>query len=232
MNSIFYALVLEIFLLAHLQETMRMSIPTKRYGGRELQYRRSNYETLDRARMYEENAYVLDFLPTGKHTYDRQRHIAAPTVQVVGEEHYTLLDLELKFGATVTLHEKLYVGKDKRDKVERIVGRINYDELTATAKVELPVILEELIKKRENNFVEFFNKTQSITPRMHSLELLPGIGKKTMWQIINTRESKPFENFTDIQSRTGISDPVKIIARRIIEELTGESKYRLFIRAT
>jgi putative nucleotide binding protein len=67
---------------------------------------------------------------------------------------------------------------------------------------------------------------------MHSLELLPGIGKKTMWQIINTRESKPFENFTDIQSRTGISDPVKIIARRIIEELTGESKYRLFIRAT
>lgn len=126
-----------------------MSIPTKRYGGRELQYRRSNYETLDRARMYEENAYVLDFLPTGKHTYDRQRHIAAPTVQVVGEEHYTLLDLELKFGATVTLHEKLYVGKDKRDKVERIVGRINYDELTATAKVELQLYLKNLLRREK-----------------------------------------------------------------------------------
>jgi putative nucleotide binding protein len=67
---------------------------------------------------------------------------------------------------------------------------------------------------------------------MHALELLPGIGKKSMWQIIDTRENKPFDSFTDIQSRTGISDPTKIIVRRIIEELTGESKYRLFIRAT
>jgi len=67
---------------------------------------------------------------------------------------------------------------------------------------------------------------------MHALELLPGIGKKSMWHIIDTREKKPFESFSDIQARAGIPDPVKTIVRRIVEEVTGESKYRLFIRAT
>jgi putative nucleotide binding protein len=208
-----------------------MSISARRYGERGLEDRDLDYEAPAR-RMYEEYAYVLDYLPTGRQYQDRHRHIAAPTVQVIGEDYLTLLELELRFGVTVTLHERLYVGKDKRDKVERIVGRIGYDELTATAKVELPVMLEELIRKRESHFVDFFNRAQPMTPRMHALELLPGIGKKSMWHIVDTREKKPFESFSDIQARAGIPDPTKTIARRIIEELTGESKYRLFIRAT
>jgi putative nucleotide binding protein len=65
---------------------------------------------------------------------------------------------------------------------------------------------------------------------MHSLELLPGIGKKSMWQIVNTRERKPFANYKDIQERAGLSDIPKIISKRIIEELSTESKYRLFTR--
>lgn len=208
-----------------------MSIPTKYYGERRLENRNLEYDVSTK-RTYEEHAYVLDYLPTGRNTYDRHRHMAAPTVQVVGEDHFTLLDLELKPGVDVALHERLYVGKDKRDKVERIIGRINYDELTATAKVELPVMVEELVKKRESHFVDFFNRSQPITPRMHAVELLPGIGKKSMWHIIDTREKKPFESFTDIQARAGVPAPAKTISRRIIEELTGESKYRLFIRAT
>ena len=208
-----------------------MSIPTKYYGERRLETRDLEYD-LSAKRTYEENAYVLDYLPTGRDAHDRHRHIAAPTVQVVGEDHFTLLELELKPGIAVALHERLYVGKDKREKVERIIGRINYDELTATAKVELPVMVEELVKRRESHFVDFFNRSQPITPRMHSVELLPGIGKKSMWHIIDTREKKPFESFMDIQTRAGIPDPAKTVSKRIIEELTGESKYRLFIRAS
>ncbi|MBS7622945.1 DUF655 domain-containing protein [Candidatus Bathyarchaeota archaeon] len=207
-----------------------MSIPTRYYGERRLEDRDLDREASAK-RTYEEHAYVLDYLPTGRNTADRYRHIAAPMVQVVGEDHFTLLELEIKPGLAVNLHERLYVGREKRDKVERIIGRIDYDELTATAKVELPVMVEELVKRRESHFVDFFNRSQAITPRMHALELLPGIGKKSMWHIIDTREKKPFESFDDIQRRAGIHDPAKIISRRIIEELTGESKYRLFVRA-
>jgi putative nucleotide binding protein len=108
---------------------------------------------------------------------------------------------------------------------------VGFDELTGSAKMELPSVLEKIVLTRERWFVNFFNTAQAITPRMHSMELIPGIGKKYMWQIINERERKPFESFEDLKKRTEIPDPSKLIAKRIIEELAGESKYRLFTRA-
>jgi putative nucleotide binding protein len=131
----------------------------------------------------------------------------------------------------VNLHERVYIGKDRRENINRIIGRIGYNDLTANAKAELLSVLEELIANQEQRFVAFFNNSQAITPRMHALELLPGIGKKSMWQIINAREKKPFTSFKDIQSRTSVGDPSKVIAKRIMDELTGGEKYRIFSRA-
>jgi putative nucleotide binding protein len=111
------------------------------------------------------------------------------------------------------------------------MGRIGYNDLTANAKAEVLSVLEELIGNQEQRFVAFFNNSQAITPRMHALELLPGIGKKSMWQIINAREKKTFSNFKDLQDRTSIGDPIKVIAKRILDELTGGEKYRIFSRA-
>jgi len=179
---------------------------------------------------YEEYAYVLDHLPYGRASGDRPRHVAIPTVQVIGESYFTLLEAELKPGAVISSHERIYIGKDRREKVNRIMGRINYEELTATAKAELQPVLEELTKSQEPRFLDFFNQAQAVTPRMHALELLPGIGKKSMWQIVNERERKPFVSFKDIRERTGVSDPMKIIAKRIVQELSEEAKYRLFTR--
>jgi putative nucleotide binding protein len=66
---------------------------------------------------------------------------------------------------------------------------------------------------------------------MHALELVPGIGKKYMWQVINERTKKPFESFEDLQKRTELPSPAKLITKRVMEELEGDSKYRLFTRA-
>src|SRR5947208_16787952 len=148
----------------------------------------------------------------------------------MGEQFFTLLEAELKVGATVDVEERIYIGRDRREKVDRIISRINYDQLTANAKAEVVPLIDSLVKKQEKRFVDFFNNSQPVTPRMHSLELLPGIGKKSMWQIVNTRERKPFTSYKDIEERTGLSDIPKIISKRIIEELSTESKYRLFTR--
>jgi len=110
------------------------------------------------------------------------------------------------------------------------MGRVSYQELTASAKAEMQPVLETLIRHQEERFVGFFNVSQPVTPRMHALELLPGIGKKSMWQIVNARERKQFTSFKDIQERTKTSDPVKVLAKRIVDELSGEGKYRLFTR--
>jgi putative nucleotide binding protein len=182
-------------------------------------------------RLYEEYAYVLDYLQYGRPATDKPRHLALPTVQVIGETYFTLLEAEVRPGSQVALHERLYIGKDRREKINRIIGRIGYNDLTANAKAELLPVLEELIANQEQRFVSFFNNSQAITPRMHALELLPGIGKKSMWQIINAREKKPFESFKDMRDRKSISDPIKVIAKRILDELTGGEKYRIFSRA-
>ncbi len=179
---------------------------------------------------YEERAYVLDFLPHGR-PGARPGYRAGALVQVVGEEFFTLLEAVVKEGLFIKPYELVYVGKDPRDKITYILGRIGYEELTSTAKMELPGVIERIVLNRERWFVNFFNVAQAITPRMNALELIPGIGKKYMWQIINERERNPFKNFNDLQQRANIPNPAKLIAKRILEELTGESKYQLFTRA-
>jgi len=183
-----------------------------------------------RGQKYEEYAYVLDYLPHGRPGTDR-RYRAGALVQVVGEEYFTLLEAIVKETVTVRSSDRVYVGKEARKKVTYIIGRIGYDELTSTAKMELLSVIEKMVLNRESSFVNFFNISQAITPRMHSLELLPGIGKKYMWQIINEREREIFKSFEDLQQRANIPNPAKLIAKRIVEELSRESKYRLFTRA-
>ena len=186
-------------------------------------------EYIQRRHVYEEYAYVLDYLPYGRSS-DKSRHLVVPTVQIMGEQYFTLLEAELKVGATVTIHERIYIGRDRREKVDRIISRVGYDQLTANAKAEIIPLIDELVKQQEKRFVDFFNNSQPVTPRMHSLEQLPGIGKKSMWTLVNLREKKPFSDYKDIQDRAGLSDVQKMLAKRILEELSAESKYRLFTR--
>ena len=70
---------------------------------------------------------------------------------------------------------------------------------------------------------------------MHSLELIPGIGKKYMWDIIKAREEKPFESFKDISERLPtLADPAGMIVNRVKQELDtttprrGKNKYYIF----
>ncbi|UCE43553.1 MAG: DUF655 domain-containing protein [Candidatus Bathyarchaeota archaeon] len=190
----------------------------------------ANEEIPERGQKYEEYAYVLDYLPHGRPGVNR-RYRAGALVQVLGEGYFTLLEAIVKETITVRPSDRVYVGKEAREKIAYIIGRIGYEELTSTAKMELPSVVEKVVLNRENWFVSFFNATQAITPRMHSLELLPGIGKKYMWQIIDEREREHFKSFEDLQQRASIPNPPKLIAKRIVEELSGESKYRLFTRA-
>ncbi|HID18610.1 TPA: DUF655 domain-containing protein [Candidatus Bathyarchaeota archaeon] len=179
-------------------------------------------------RRYEEAAYVLDFLPEGR-VRRRGEFIAEPIAQLVGEDFFTLLEATVKPNVTVQFHERVYIGKEGREKIDRILGRIGYEELTATAKSELPAVVEKIVKSQEQRFVGFFNMAQPITPKMHAFELLPGIGKKFMWQIVDEREKKSFESFEDFHKRTSI-DPVKAVVKRVVEELTTEQKHKIFTR--
>ncbi len=178
----------------------------------------------------EEYAVVLDFLPHGYSSDRRPLHMKPSIVQAIGKNSFILLELVAKKGVFIRPHEVVYIGSGKREKIHHIVGRITYDKLTATAKSELEPVVVNLVKEQEKRFVEFFNRAMPITTRMHSLELIPNIGKKHMWEILEERDKKPFESFKDIAERVkGMSDIEKNIAKRIIKELMGEEKYYIFV---
>lgn len=182
---------------------------------------------------YEEYAIVLDFLLHGRPGFrptGRAGYRAGALIQCVGEEFFTLLEALVKEGLMLKPNDRVYVGKEAREEVTYIIGRIGFDELTAAAKAELPSVISRIVLNREKWFVNFFNTARAITPRMHALELVPGIGKKYMWQVINERERRPFESFEDLQKRTELPNPVKLVTKRVMEELEGDSKYRLFTR--
>ena len=176
--------------------------------------------------MRDEYVIVLDFLPHG-HPADRKPE---PIAQTVGEKYFNLLEVVIKEGISVKPGERLYIGEGKRDKVKYIKGRIRYEQLTALAKDELERVVEQIVEKDQQRFVNFFNLAGPITTRMHSLELLPGIGKKHLWDIINERKKKPFESFEDIKKRIEMMpDPKKTIIKRILMEIKGEDKRRIFV---
>lgn len=180
-------------------------------------------------RTKEEAAIILDFLPNGYPFEDKPGHMKTPIVQALGKEHFVLLELVPKKGVFLQPHGEIYIGEGKRDQIHHIVGRLPIEKLTATAKSELSYVIKGIVDKNEKRFVDFFNEAQPLTTRMHQLELLPGLGKKHMWEIINQREEKPFENFSDLKKRVKLMpDPKNVVIKRIISEISGKDKHRIF----
>ncbi len=180
---------------------------------------------------YEDFAIVLDFLPQGSPSDTRPIHLREPVAQVIGTGFFTLLEVVPLKGVTLQPQEKINIGKEGRDKVERIRRRIGYGDLTAAAKAELPAVIEKIIEEAPEKYVEFFNRAGPVTTRFHQLELIPGIGKKLMWAILEERNKKPFSDFKDLEERVkGLANPKSLIAKRIEMELQGVDKYNLFVR--
>ena len=161
--------------------------------------------------MKDEYVLVLDFLPRG-HSHSRK---AEPVAQVIGEKFLSLLEVAIKDGIEVKTGERIYVGEMERKKVKYIKGRMKYDELTGYAKKELEYILDKIIENNEGKFVDFFNNAKPVSTRLHSLELLQGIGKKHMWAIIKGRRQKKFESFEELKKRIEmLPDPKRMIKNR------------------
>lgn len=179
----------------------------------------------------EEQAIILDFLPNGYPFDNRPMFRKTAIAQALGTSHFSLLELIPKKEASLQAMHVVYIGEGKRDEIHHVSGKLLPEKLTETAKHALEEAVKELVGKSKEKYVEFFNKAGAITTRMHQMELLPGIGKKHMWEIVEKRQDKPFENFEDMRARIKLlPDPEKAVVKRIISEINNEDKYKLFVR--
>jgi len=181
-------------------------------------------------RVFEEYGYVLDFIEEGRVLSRVGKPVHSPYAQLLGDTYFTLLEVSLYPHVRLSLKERVFIGKGNRPQVKNVLGRIRYSELTPQARFMLPEVVELVIVNNEHRFVELLNSLQSVSPKMHAIELLPGIGKMNARKILEERAFKPFASFEDFSNRTGIQGIVKLMAQRVVEELSTEVKYRIFTR--
>lgn len=170
----------------------------------------------------------MDFIPNGRSSVIRGRE--GSIVQAIGEENLVLLEILSTNNVTFEEGERIYIGKEGRKKIISVLGRLNYGDLSPNSKNEIPYVLEKIVLANEQRFVKYFNESMPVTPRLHSLELIPGIGKTYMMQILNEREKRPFVSFEDVNKRSGLRDIAKLITKRILEELQGNTRIFLFVK--
>ncbi len=179
------------------------------------------------AKKDESRILILDYLPEGKgFGQTKQRE---PTIQGIGTTWFSLLDMVVDRRGSYPQFTELPLPKiSEETPIKQIKRRITTNDLTNTGYESLEEAVLRIINKNEKRFVSFFNKAQPITNRIHSLQLVPGIGKKLMWEILQSRKGMPFVSFSDIEERVKISDIRKMIFNRIMQELEEDVKHRLF----
>lgn len=179
-------------------------------------------------RKYEEYAYVLDYIPRGKSSTVRGRE--GIIITAIGEDRLTLLEVLGVPNSSFEIGERIYIGKEGRTKILSVLGKLEHDKISAAAQSELKNVIASIVANNEKRFVDYINNAQPLTPRIHALELIPGIGKTYMKTILEERDREKFADFNDLQSRVGLKEPAKQIVERILEELTGEVKVTLFVK--
>jgi len=179
----------------------------------------------------EDYVYILDFLPQGRPDAPPSRR--EPTLLGVGDQQFTLFELVPRSGISFTIGDRAYIGKDveQRELIQKIRGRITYQELTPSAHGELPYVIEDIIDADPQRFVKFFNDAPPISVRFHALELLPGVGKKSVEHVVQERKKGPFKDFDDLEERAGIQHPKRVVVQRIVKEIQDPTeKYHIFVR--
>jgi len=179
-------------------------------------------------RKFEEYAYVLDFDTHGKSQTVRDRDGIILTA--IGEQRLTLLEVLGVTDSNFNIGEKIFIGKEGRTKIQSVLGKLNFEKISTNAQTELPSIIEKIVRTNEQYFVDYFNNAQPITPRKHSLELIPGVGKTYLKIILDQISKKKFTDYNDLENRAGLKEPVKHLSKRIMEEITGQTQFHLFVK--
>ena len=127
------------------------------------------------SRKYEEYAYVLDFCSMAKSKTVRGRD--GIIITALGEERLTLLEILGVEDSIFDIGEKIYIGKEGRTKVQSVLGKLDYKQISGSSQSEIDNVVKTIVTNNEERFVDYINNAQPLTPRKHSLELIPGIGK-------------------------------------------------------
>ncbi len=196
--------------------------------------RRSSSGGHNRPRVFLRNGtivYLLDILQHGG--VDKAGHSWNPISQVIEVPSFNLYEVYLNKSKIqqLKLQQKIQVTGREDSPLGRPNKRLKYEQLTHASMQTLGLVLEQYVLENEARFIKFVNNVGPITIKRHYLEVLPGVGKKLMNEILENRHRKPFESFEELNSRISGFKPKEVFVKRIIEELEDqEMKHYLFVK--
>ncbi len=172
----------------------------------------------------DEYAYVLEYLPFGlPDSKDRK------TEAIVLTDSLGLLLVALKKDVKIDTGIKVYIGENKRDEVHHIIERITPDKLSGNGLLMLKEKIGSIVSENEEKYMNIINKLGPVNVRLHSLSLIPGVGKKMVQKIIEERGKSIFKSYADFDERVGFMPGISnSIQERIEEELQNKDKYKIF----
>jgi len=151
---------------------------------------------------------------------------------VIGSKYLTPLEVILRKGTSTEPGEKLYIGKDRREKVYSIRRRVTHTELKNIDEEDFLSYLNKIVTENDSFFTDFINNSKPQSINRHQLQLLSNIGEKNLNKILTEREKKQFTCLDDVEKRTELNVK-KSITNRIFVELTNpDEKVFLFVKKT
>ncbi|MCY3411449.1 MAG: DUF655 domain-containing protein [Candidatus Heimdallarchaeota archaeon] len=180
---------------------------------------------------YEEKGIILDILSSGN---PRRRDIpkGETRIQVIGTTWFTLLEVVAEDTEKFMVQEQISLNKEEESPLLKIIGRIPVTKLSTIGERGLDRAIEAILDNEEKRFITWLNQAEAISIRLHTLQLIKGIGPKFMHTILDERKSLPFTSYEDFEERTKIKDIKHLIKQRILEEIRLDTiKYHLFTRS-
>lgn len=167
----------------------------------------------------EDYAIILDYLPYG-YMDENKSSKNKPIAQALGTKNFSLLELTPKENIDLELFETVFIGVSKRDKIDRVKGKLISKNLTTDSVLNIDYVIKKLILANEEEYVKFFNSHPLV------LSQLREVGRKVN-VIVEEIEKSPFKSFSDMESRISFfSDTEDMIKNKIKQELGIEKNYR------
>ena len=117
--------------------------------------------------------------------------------------------------------DRIYMGIDhtQRDVVQDVLGFARIRDLSNTASIELPIVIQQIIEESPDVFIQqFFNRAGNLSLKMHAFELLPGVGNKKAMEMVASRGRVGWENFAQLNEDCNIN-AAELLAKRFVSEI-------------
>ncbi len=149
-------------------------------------------------------------------------------VFVLGNKNFTPLELLLKNNETCDLLDKLYLGEEKRDKVQNVNKWISEIEFQEANKLIVYDAIQKIILDNEQKYLEFINSNKDFELQKKALAISFRLGPKTTEKILDAKKEKEFNSLKELEYRAKTNIFMKNLIQKIYNEISGKDKLRIF----